>query len=397
MKRLLLMTDHYAPGRSSGARLMTELADGLRGCGIRVDVATTKAADRDHAASPDRVHEIPLVFGRTKRTWLRMLSELLFSLVAALGMVRSTRGCDHVLILASPPFLPLMAGPVAKLLRVPYSVILMDVYPDMAAHLGMLGRKGPVFRLWHAWLVAVLEQAAGVVVIGDCMKRHVDGKSSRIDSTVIPNWVRGEDVMPLDSRENPFLEEHPELVGRFVVQYAGNMGLAQDFGPLIEAAELSRDDDGIVFLMIGDGIRKPLLMREVEERKLGNVVFMPFLDPARQAEFLGAASVALVVLEPGVEGLAVPSKFYPIVAAGRPVIAMLDPDSEVGRSIRDDDLGVVLEQRSGRALYEAVLEIRKRGAGDKERIRRVFLDRFDAGHAVRRYADYLAGVEGANR
>ena len=390
--RLLLLTDHFAPGRSSGARLMTGLAGGLAAGDIDLEVITARErAVVDHTdALP--VHRVPLPLGRARSTALRLFSEVLFSLFAAAALAARRRGRDHALILASPPFLPLFAGPVARLLGLTYSVVLMDVYPDMAARLGRIPAGGVVYRLWDRWLVRVLEWAAGVVVIGECMKAIVEAKSDRISATVIPNWVDGEDVAPVPPERNEWLAERPELSGRFVVLYAGNLGLAQDFEPLLGAAELALGDRNLAFALVGDGARRREIESRIRAGGLVNVHLYPFADPALQGQFLSAAGVALITLQSGVEGLAVPSKFYPIIATGRPVIAILDPASEVGSCVIRHDLGLVLQHPTAADLHRAICELRDRTDDySTARIRGVFERYFDAPIAMARYRDFMAG------
>lgn len=390
--RLCLLTDHYRPGRTSGARLMSELVDGLRAAGHEVGVVTA----RQRGASRERgVERVPLLFGRNKRVFMRLISELLFSLWAVLRLLAIRSRFDHLLILGSPPFLPLLAGPAAKLAGLSYTVILMDVYPDIAVHLGRLPAGSPVCRVWRSWQTAVLERARGVLVVGACMKRRVEAMSPRIRATVAQNWVDGTEVVPLDAADNEFLREHPPLRDAFVVQYAGNIGLAQDFAPILDAAESLRDEPGTVFVIIGDGAARAQVARAVRERDLANVLLLPDEAPERQSHFIGAADVCLITLRRGVEGLAVPSKFYPIIAAGKPVVALLSPDSEVGAAIGTHGLGVVLDHDRKRDLARVLDELRRGSLlYVPDRIRAVFETHYDRPVAIDRYLSYLSTVEG---
>ncbi len=390
--RVCLLTDHYRPGPTSGARLMSELVDGLRGAGHEVGVVTARRRGAERERGVERV---PLLFADNKQISMRLISELLFSLWAVLRLLALRKRFDHLLILGSPPFLPLFAGPAARLAGLPYSVILMDVYPDMAVRLGRLRADGPVCDVWRKWRTAVLERARGVLVVGACMKRRVEALSPRIRATVTQNWIDGTEVVPLADADNDFLREHPRLRDRFVVQYAGNMGLAQDFAPILAAATALRDDPDTVFLFVGDGAQRATLERTARERELHNVVFLPAESAARQSHFIGAASVCLITLQPGVEGLAVPSKFYPIVAAGKPVVAMLAPDSEVGAAVAAHDLGVVLDHDRTGELARVLREMRDGGARpDPARVRAVFEAHWDRPVAIGRYLSYLSAVEG---
>lgn len=374
---------------------MSELVDGLREAGHQVGVITAR---RRGAAREQDVERVPLLFGRNKRIFMRLISELLFSLWAVLRMLVVRKRYDHLLVLGSPPFLPLLAGPAAKVAGLPCTVILMDVYPDMAVRLGRLREGTPVCTVWRSWQTAVLERARGVLVVGVCMKRRVEAMSSRIRATVVQNWVDGTEVVPLADADNEFLREHPELGGKFVVQYAGNMGLAQDFTSILDAAAAMRDDPDTVFVFIGEGAARADLERTVHARQLSNVLTLPGEPSGRQSHFIGAASVCLITLRPGVEGLAVPSKFYPIIASGKPVVALLKPDSEVGEAIETHGLGVVLDHDRRGELARTLRDLRDRDAApDPAHIRTVFETHYDRPLAIGRYLSYLAAVEGGSR
>lgn len=384
--KVLLMTDHYHPGQTSGARLMTELTEGMRAQGIDMKVITADPQDPARPA-PVPVSTVSFPLKKTKKTIFRLINEVAFSIRAAMK-IRQHGDMDHVLVLASPPFLPIFAGAVCRVLGKKYSVIMMDVYPEMAAQLGAISRTGFIYRIWNALVTRALEQAEGVLVLGRCMEQRIKHKSQRIRTHVIQNWVKGTEVYFLPGDQNPFFAEHPELKGKFIVQYAGNLGMAQDFEPILQAAAKLQDHPDIQFVLIGDGQRREWLASTIQQRKLQNITMLPFQKPEKSKEFLSAMDIALITLEKGVEGLGVPSKFYPILAVGRPIIAVMDPNSEVALNIKDHHFGHVFDHDSTDAIAEAILEIKNHGNAYGH-IRQVFEQQFDYPVPMQHYATYL--------
>jgi hypothetical protein len=108
---------------------------------------------------------------------------------------------------------------------------------------------------------------------------------------------------------------------------------------MIDAAERLKDEPDIVFVFIGDGIACPWLKAEVAERGLSNVQFRPYQPAGRLRWSLSVPDVHLVSLRPALEGLIVPSKFYGIAAAGRPVIHVGDPGGEIPRILEREQCG----------------------------------------------------------
>jgi glycosyltransferase involved in cell wall biosynthesis len=264
----------------------------------------------------------------------------------------------------NPPFLPL-AGFFLSLLRGQrYVCLIHDVYPDIAVRLGYFRPGGVVERLWRRMNRAVWKRASAIVVVGRDMQGLIAAKLDPADRgriRFIPNWADGEAIVPLRREDNPFLAEAGIAPGEFVVQYSGNMGLFHDMETIVSAAALLRDLP-VRFLFIGGGGKREKVAAMARDLGLANVTFLPYQPKEKLPFSLCAADVSLVCLEKGVEGMAVPSKFYGILASGRPVIALMDERSEIGMSIRESGCGRVLPQGDPRALAEAIRAL----FGDRE-------------------------------
>ena len=124
--------------------------------------------------------------------------------------------------------------------------------------------------------------------------------------------------------------------------YSGNLGLSQQFETVLAAAERLRDDQRILFVLIGEGARKTGLMHDAAARGLPNIRFLPYQPKERLAESLGAADFHLIPLKAGAAGCVVPSKVYGIMAASRPFIAMMEPTAEIARLAIRHDIGSVV-------------------------------------------------------
>ena len=108
---------------------------------------------------------------------------------------------------------------------------------------------------------------------------------------------------------------------------------------MIDAAEQLKEERDIAFVFIGAGIARPWLEAEVAERGLRNVQFRPYQQTERLRWSLSVPDIHFISLRPTLEGMIVPSKFYGIVAAGRPVIHVGDPDGEIARILEREQCG----------------------------------------------------------
>jgi glycosyltransferase involved in cell wall biosynthesis len=203
----------------------------------------------------------------------------------------------------------------------------------------------------------LVRQAARIVALGDTMaSRLIHGKGADPDKiTIIHNWADTSAIVP-SGKQNSFAAAHG-LESQFVVLHAGNIGLSQNLEVVIDAAGLLKDRTDILFLFIGDGNRKADLESAVSARGLTNVRFLPF-QPRDQLRWTYASSdVCLVSLKPGLAGYIVPSKLYPVLAAGRPYIAAVEKLSEVAALTERHRCGVLVEPGDPVQMAEAILRL----------------------------------------
>src|SRR5690606_12472582 len=154
----------------------------------------------------------------------------------------------------------------------------------------------------------------------------------------IPNWADLDEVAPAPKESNSLLEDLG-IADRFVFMNAGNLGRPTDVETLVDAADLLREDENIHFVFVGSGAKKPWLEDQVRERGLTNISVLGPRTREDQNTFLNACDVGMVALVPNMLGVAMPSRTYNILAAGKPILALCDDNSELARVIADDGVG----------------------------------------------------------
>jgi glycosyltransferase involved in cell wall biosynthesis len=235
---------------------------------------------------------------------------------------------------------------------------LQDLYPELAVELGVPLMRGPLAAGLAEFRNRSLRSAEATVVVGNLVGQRVQAlgiPAKRIH--VIPNWCDDLKIQPLAQPENP-LRQAWGLQGKFVCGYSGNLGRAHEFDTVLAAAELLRDNPRIVFLMIGGGKRFDELARAVKERALASSFrFMPYQERKMLSRSLGAPDLHWLSLKPELEGLIVPSKFYGIAAAGKPMIVIADRNGELAQLAQEHGCGVVIEPGDAGALVGALLRL----------------------------------------
>jgi colanic acid biosynthesis glycosyl transferase WcaI len=180
---------------------------------------------------------------------------------------------------------------------------------------------------------ASLRAAKLNVLIGDRMREHLAARGiPEIKLCVIENWADEGAIQPKATSASG-LRGRLGLLDRFVVCYSGNLGRAHEFDTLLGAAQALKEEPRFIFLIIGGGAKMELLKRSVGSLALDNFRFLPYQSRDTLEDSLAAADVHLVSLLPALEGLIVPSKFYGILAAGRPLIFIGDADGDIGHAI----------------------------------------------------------------
>jgi glycosyltransferase involved in cell wall biosynthesis len=364
--KIVFVNRFYAPDHSATSQMLTDLASALAAGGTDVFVVASRLRYDDPSASLAKsetiggvgVHRVwTSAFGRGNLLG-RAFDYLSFYLTASWKCFRLARQGDIVVAMTDPPLISVPIGWVARARGARVVNWLQDIFPEVAAELGMRSARGLGGRLLRSLRDRSLRRAAANVVLG----RTMHGRLTKLGiasgkNSIISNWADGSALYPI-ARDASRIRSEWGLGDQFVVGYSGNMGRVHEFDTILSAvAALSAQPD-IRFLFIGDGAQKASIEALAVERGLRNMEFRPYQPRELLAQSLGAADVHLVTLRPELEGLVVPSKFYGIAAAGRPTIFIGNPDGEIGRIIREAECGVCVRQGDAAGLAAAILKLR---------------------------------------
>ena len=216
--------------------------------------------------------------------------------------------------------------------------------------------------------------------------------------SIIPVWLDGHDIVPMD-RHNAWRREMNISPEKFVVLYAGTIGLVSGAEVVLEAARLLKSFPDILFLFVGEGQIKDRLEVQGREMGLPNVRFLPFQPRERLSEVQATADLSLVTLAPGRGKTSVPSKVLGYMAAARPVIAAVDVACDTATTVRKAACGLVVSPGQGHDLAEAVLHF-YHNPGQRESWgkagRQYFLQHFERQVVIEKYLDLIEGLVPCN-
>jgi colanic acid biosynthesis glycosyl transferase WcaI len=218
--------------------------------------------------------------------------------------------------------------------------------------------------------------------------RRDDVEASKI--ALIPNWAEESRV---DAEDTARVRRAMDWNGHYVVMHAGNAGLAQNLDVLIDSTKHLREEPDIVVAFVGDGAAKKGLEQRARVERLSNVQFIEHVPKPEAERLIAAADLHVISLVPGLWGCVVPSKLYGILAAGKPFIAAVDPESEPARLAIETGCGIVVPPGDSVALAEAIRRLRRHPDPTMgEAGRRAFRAEYRRDRASRAYGELLEAL-----
>lgn len=363
----MVLCPHFAPDLAPTGVVMTRIVSELAARGHELHVVTSLPWYRNHAiesgwggrlwrtektewGSVIRIHPFP---GKSKSNLLRRaLGFIAFSYAVGIRSVHADGlpfKVDGVLAM-SPPLTLGLTGWFTKIIRrAPLVFNIQDVFPDAAIQTGAISNKKIIAAA--KWLERMSYQRSdAVVLLSQDLRTNI---ASKLDKKfhqrlhVIPNFVDTNAITPQD-RMTAYRSELG-IGNQLVVMYAGNVGFSQSLNLVVDAAARFPD---IAFVINGDGAARKKL--EEDCAQLTNVFFGDYQPIERLSEVLATGDIHLVPLRAGLASVSVPSKSYSILAAGRPMLAAIDPGTEIPNMLQQSGAGVAVEPDNSTAFIEAL-------------------------------------------
>jgi colanic acid biosynthesis glycosyl transferase WcaI len=367
MKRIVFVNRFFHPDHSATSQILSDLAFALADRGMPITLVTSRLRydgsgerlpARENVRGVDVVRVKTTGFGRSNVLG-RLFDYASFYATAGATLSGLLRPGDIVVAKTDPPLISLVAHAVARRKGASFVNWIQDLYPETAEQLGVSALRGPLGAALRRMRNASLRAADANVAIGERMASRLVACGALPGSVhVIPNWVDETAIRPVAHQDNPLRREWG-LDGKFVVGYSGNLGRAHEFETLLGAAERLKHEDDLVFLFIGGGHHASRMGEEVGQRGLSHLfMFKPYQPAERLSQSLSAPDVHWLSLLPQIEGLIVPSKFYGIAAAGRPVLSVADPEGEIGTIVRRADAGAAIAVDDSAGLADALRHLR---------------------------------------
>jgi glycosyltransferase involved in cell wall biosynthesis len=262
-----------------------------------------------------------------------------------------TKKPDLVIGTSPPIFQAVSAWLVAVFRRTTFLLEIRDLWPDFAIDMGVL--KNPLLIGLSRLLERFLYSRADHLVVNSPAYRDCLIKKGIAPERVslIPNGVNPNMFDP-SGKGDSFREQY-RLTNKFVVTYAGALGLANDISVLLDAAERLKEDSRIHFMLVGDGKERPRLKTEAKRRGLTNVTFTGAVPKSEMKDVLAASDACVAILKNiRMFRTTYPNKVFDYMAAGRPTILAID--GVIRKVVEASNGGVFVPPGNHFALSDAV-------------------------------------------
>lgn len=349
--RVIFVNRVYWPFSAATAQLLTDLAEGLAVRGWTVHVITTgEGTTQRNGVTLHRTGEGAQHDGLISRT----LNYRRFTRAACTQLAGLIQPGDIVVPMTDPPMLGAALAAVAQSRGARIVHWIQDIYPEIAsAHFGPLA--GLALAPLKARRNSAWRSAAACVPLGEDMARFVSERGvPRGQITILPNWAPRELHTPAPEGEVTAHRRRWDLADKFIVAYSGNLGRVHDFATILDAAALLLDQPAIVFLFIGAGARFDEVAATARRRGLTNIRLIPPELRSGLTTSLPAADAHLVSLRPAYAQLVYPSKLAGVLAAGRPVLFVGPPESEIARLVHEHGCGDTINPGDAPALAASI-------------------------------------------
>ncbi len=367
-KNLLIYAHYYYPDVASTGQILTELAEGLKDsfhttviCTVPSYTGKISQYYRKHKYYYENINGVDVLRIRVpefrKNFALSRIYNISSYFLSAISATFRVERQDYVFTISQPPILGGMLGVIGKRIkRAKLIYNIQDFNPEQIQAVEFTHNK-PILGLMMALDKFSCRQADKVIVVGRDMVETLQNRFTDLPPyAYINNWINEKEVVPLPADDEKVMrfKERYGLQGKFVIMYSGNIGLYYDLLNIVKVIKEFQEVSDVVFAFIGEGSVLEELKKFKRDNEITNIVFIPYQDKRDLIYSLNAGDVHFVVNARGIKGVSVPSKLYGVMAAGKPVLGILEEGSEARLIVDEAKCGLSVSPGDYQAIYQLI-------------------------------------------
>lgn len=364
-KNLLIYAHYYIPDTASTGQILHELAEGMLDkfditviCVVPSYLGTIEEKYTKKRYYKEEINGVKVLRIRvpefSKKDKKSRVKNIISYFLGAMLATFYVGKMDYVFSISQPPILGGLLGVWGKWIkRAKYIYNIQDFNPEQVMAVGYTDNE-LIIRVMMFFDKFSCRQSDLIITVGrdlvETVKKRFKGKKTP-RTVMINNWIDENEIYPLPD-DNPKVlafKKKYGLDGKFVIMYSGNIGLYYDLENLIRVIKRfgpdTKTNNGkkVVFAFVGAGSVLDTLRSYVKNHNMCNVIFIPYQDKQELIYSLNAGDVHWCVNAKGIKGVSCPSKAYGIMAAGKPILGVLESDSEVRCLIEETHGGLCCE------------------------------------------------------
>lgn len=364
---ILFLCQFFYPEYISSATLPFDTAEALVKEGFSVNVLCgypKEYSEKDKVLRKEKYNGIEIkrvkyIQMKRSHTMGRLVNYFSFTLSVFLHFF-SMRDYKSIIVYSNPPILPLIATLASKIFGCKLIFVCYDIYPEIAIRTRTISENSIISKVMNFINRLLYRNVTKVVALSNDMKNFLLKNRNQLDKNqvvVIPNWYEDKK----NNSQNPYnnvLFKKIMAKDKLVISYFGNMGIAQDLNTLIDAMVLKKNDHNVVFVFAGHGNKLSFLKEVVRKNDLTNIYIYDFLRGKDFEDALSISDVFVVSLNKGLTGLAVPSKTYSYMMAGKPIISIMNTEADISKDLIDYQAGYGIEVGDVSKLISIIDELK---------------------------------------
>ncbi len=411
-KNLLMYAHYYYPDVASTGQILTELAKGLAAdfnvmviCTVPSYTGVIEDRYKTQRFYEEEINGVKVLRIRVpefkKSNTLSRIRNIMRYYFGALSATKQVGPQDLIYTISQPPLLGGILGVYGKRKKRAKLVYnIQDFNPEQMEAVSFVKNKA-MAALMRKIDNRSCKRADKVIVVGrdmvETLKKRFPNKMPSYAH--INNWINEDEIVPLpaDNERVQAFKKQYGLDGKFIIMYSGNIGLYYDLLEIQKIMGEFADQEDVRFVFVGQGSVLDEMKDYCRANKLSNMVFIPYQNKEDLVYSLNAGDVHLVVNAKGIKGVSVPSKIYGVMAAGKPVLGILEKGSEARIIVEESDCGVVVDPEDYDAIRKTILYyIENRGSMRLQEMGtngRAFLDaNLKRETSIRKYAEELKNL-----
>lgn len=354
MKKIFLISEFILPTQNTTGYLFHKLHKNLKqqyGGNLKIIVKEDSLHKIEDAIL---VADVNL---NKKKLVQRLFFELVISLKFLIKILKHVGKGDVVFTGTTPIFLLPVIYIAKKIKKFKWILLVHDVFPENLIAAKVLKPNNFFYKILKFLFDKFYAEADKRIVIGKDMKELIDNKAGKSDSLIIQNWIDHHDIEVQEKSDNKILNSIKWDCEEPIFYFFGNIGRVQGIYNIIQALEILPNGKRPRVLFIGGGAYEHELKAGIQQLNDENIKYIGSLDPSKKSIGLNAGDIAIVTLAEGMYGLGVPSKAYYSMAADKPLLAIMEVESEVSSMVQQHNIGWTVPTGDPQALAKLFLEI----------------------------------------